>query len=292
MIALAAEPRPRLPLTDPVASGGGHAVVTLARWEGSVAAEVEDAVAVEEPLQIRLNGRDLVVTMRTPGQDFALAAGFLYTEGLITDREQISGMAYCENQENPELRNVVQVYLEEARDTRGSFARTERHFTAMSSCGLCGKTSIEAVRCLAPPIEERGMKVPPEVIRRLPGAMRAAQQTFQRTGGLHAAALFDPQGSLLALQEDIGRHNALDKLIGAELLAGRTSLYGHVLLVSGRTSFEILQKAAVARIPVVCAVSAPSSLAVQLAQALNITLVGFLRGESMNVYSGAQRIGG
>ncbi|HZO89988.1 MAG TPA: formate dehydrogenase accessory sulfurtransferase FdhD [Chthonomonadaceae bacterium] len=267
-----------------------QAEVPITRWEGDTARESVDSVVVEEPLEIRINGESLTVTMRTPGDDFALAAGLLFTEGIIRSADDIGGMAYCTDPDNPHLQNIVNVYL--AGDWRPDQerGRWQRSFMATSSCGLCGKASIEAVRCFAPPIAASDFRVSVGVVRCLSERMRAAQRVFARTGGLHAAGLFDQEGALLVLREDVGRHNAVDKLLGAELLAERIPLSERILMVSGRTSFEIMQKAAVAGAPVVCAVSAPSSLAVQLARELNMTLIGFLRGDTMNVYAGAERV--
>ena len=269
-----------------------HAEVAITRWEGDRAREDVDTVVVEEPLEIRIHGESLTVTMRTPGDDFALAAGLLFAEGIVRGPDEIGAMAYCEDPENPELQNIVNVYLEAGWPQDTEAARWKRNFLANSSCGLCGKASIEAVRCLAPPLPPSEFRVSVGVIGQLSDRLRAAQRIFAKTGGLHAAGLFDGAGNLLALREDVGRHNAVDKLIGSELLAGRAPLSERILMVSGRTSFEIMQKAAVARIPIVCAVSAPSSLAVQLARDLHMTLIGFLRGDTMNVYAGAERLAG
>lgn len=265
-----------------------HTEVTITRWQGDDSRRSFDQVAVEEPLEIRINGESLSVTMRTPGDDFALAAGFLHAEGIIHSGEEIGSMAYCSDPENPELQNIVNVFLDAGWQSEDR--RWKRNFTATSSCGLCGKASIESVRLHAAPLDSRCFQVPAAVIRSLPDRLRAAQRTFEKTGGLHAAGLFDGEGALLSVREDVGRHNAVDKLIGAELLADRVPLGERIMMVSGRTSFEIVQKAAVARVPVLCAVSAPSSLAVQLARDLNMTLIGFLRGENMNVYVGEDRV--
>ncbi len=269
-----------------------QAEVTITRWQGDTARESRDTVAAEEPLEIRINGESLAVTMRTPGDDFALAAGFLLAEGIVQTADEIGAMAYCADPENPDLQNIVNVYLASDWNPDVETTRWKRNFTANSSCGLCGKASIEAVRCLAPPLPDSDFRVSVGIIHTLNERLRAAQRVFAQTGGLHAAGLFDGQGTLLALREDVGRHNAVDKLIGAELLAERVPLAERLLMVSGRTSFEIMQKAAVARVPIVCAVSAPSSLAVQLASDLRMTLIGFLRGDTMNVYAGAERVTG
>ncbi len=264
--------------------------VGIMRWQRDSVHAIQDCVAIEAPLEIVVNCSSLAVTMRTPGDDQELAAGFLYAESVVRSHQDITAMRYVGATGAPDRQNVLHVKLRPSAGFQPKDARLQRNFVATSSCGVCGKASLAATQCLAPPIEETHFAVTPAVIRTLSDQMRAAQSVFDRTGGLHAAGLFDAEGCLLSLREDVGRHNALDKLIGAEFLAGRTPLNRRLLLVSGRSSFEILQKAAMARIPVVCAVSAPSSLAVQLAHDLNITLIGFLRGETMNVYTGAHRI--
>lgn len=264
--------------------------VGIVRWQENAAQDTQDCVAVEQPLEIVVNCRSLAVTMRTPGDDFALAAGFLYAESVVKERQDIAHMRYVGAKTNPNRQNTLHVRLRPTVDFKTEEARLQRNFVATSSCGMCGKASLAATQCLAPPLEDTAFMVSPAVIRTLNARMREAQSVFDRTGGLHAAGLYDASGNLLSLHEDVGRHNALDKLVGEEFLAGRVPLNQRLLLVSGRSSFEILQKAAMARIPIVCAVSAPSSLAVQLARDLNITLVGFLRGDTMNVYSGAHRI--
>jgi FdhD protein len=263
------------------------ATVHLRHWNDGEFYAAADSVVVEEPLEIRIHGEALTVTMRTPGADLALAAGLLLSEGIVRDPDEIISIAHCSDPES-EANNVVNVFLSTNYDALDS--RWSRRFASTSSCGLCGKTSLDAVRSLSFPPASPHIKVSPTVVSGLPDAMRAAQRTFQRTGGLHAAGLFDASGELLGLHEDVGRHNAVDKLLGGEFLAGRTPLHDRILLVSGRTSFEIVQKAAAAGIPILCAVSAPSSLAIELAAAQNITLVGFLRGQSMNVYSVPNRI--
>ncbi len=250
-----------------------------------------DLVAIEEPLEVRLahdvGGRrvhvPVSVTMRTPGHDDELAVGFLYTEGIVVTREQVAGVRACGTG------NVVRVDL--AAGVGVDLARLRRHFYTTSSCGVCGKASLEAVkvRTRHRPVEGRPV-VDAEIIHRLPEVFRASQTVFERTGGLHAAALFNPAGELLCLREDVGRHNALDKLIGAEFLAGRTPLADRVLLVSGRASFELVQKAVVAGIPILAAVGAPSSLAVDLARKHGLTAIGFVRPDRFNIYTGAERI--
>jgi FdhD protein len=277
-------PEPRTPNPEPLAD------VRIVRWEGDTNRDSADAVVVEEPLEIRVNDESLVVTMRTPGDDFALAAGFLFAEGIVRSSWDIAAMGYCAAPGDPDAQNLLNVQLKTGWSSEDAASRWERSFIATASCGVCGKTNIEAARCHAPPLEETEFRVPVGALRGLSERMRAAQRTFERTGGLHAAGLFDREGTLLSLKEDVGRHNAVDKLVGAEVLAGRVPLSERILLVSGRAGFEILQKAAAARIPVVCAVSAPSSQAVQLARDLNMTLVGFLRGDTMNVYASPHRI--
>lgn len=276
---------PDEPIEPPVAS------VRMWRVEEAKAAELSDELAVEDPLEIRLafdrDGRrvrrGVSVTMRTPGHDRELAIGFLIGEGIIESREQVASV------EDWGPGNVVRVELRPGVDV--DIEHLERHFFATSSCGVCGKASLEGVH-VSPrsgPISGRPT-VEAEVVRRLPAALRAAQDTFERTGGLHAAALFDPAGHLLEIREDVGRHNALDKVIGAACLAGRLPLHEAVLVVSGRVSFELVQKAAVAGIPVLAAVGAPSSLAIELAQRHGMTVIGFLRPDRFNLYCGLERI--
>jgi FdhD protein len=229
--------------------------------------------------------RTLAVTMRTPGHDFELAAGFLFTEGLI-DPGDLRGVRYCDVPREEQHYNVVTVAV--GRPLPDLAARA---FYTTSSCGVCGKASLEALDVQCAPVAP-GPEVAPEVLTALPEELRRVQRVFDRTGGLHAAALFDAGGKLLSSREDVGRHNAVDKIVGAELMAGNLPLAGRILLVSGRASFEIVQKAAVAGIPIVCAVSAPSSLAVDAARRFGMTLVGFLREQRFNVYSHAERIAG
>ena len=244
-----------------------------------------DSLAREEPLEIRVRGRSIAVTMRTPGHDRELAAGFLLAEGLIKGPDEIIEIAPCLQGEAPE--NTLNVFLSPAVEV--DFQRLTRHVFATSSCGLCGKASIEAVHQRFPPVASN-LTISPQVLAALPDRMRAAQCTFAETGGLHAAAIFDAGGSLVVLREDIGRHNAVDKVLGHGLLANQLPFDSRLLLVSGRASFEIVQKALAARIPIVCAISAPSSLAVEFARESGQTLVGFLRGQTLNIYSGPQRI--
>jgi FdhD protein len=250
-----------------------------------------ETLAVEEPLEIRVNGTPITVTMRTPGSDFELAQGFLLTEGLIMGRADVLTIRYCDGRDEDGVNayNVLDVTL--APGLRPPDLDVTRNFYTTSSCGICGKASLDAVRvaCGEPPAASRPV-VDAAVIRRLPGSLRESQPAFDRTGGLHASGVFDAAGNLLALREDVGRHNALDKLIGAEFLAGRTPLRDAVLLVSGRASFELVQKAAVAGIPIMAAVGAPSSLAVELARERGITLLGFVSADRFNVYTDEGRV--
>ncbi|NEO99902.1 MAG: formate dehydrogenase accessory sulfurtransferase FdhD [Symploca sp. SIO2E9] len=251
-----------------------------------------DQLVTEEPLEIRLvlPHRTIALTMRTPGDDFELAAGFLYSEGVVSSREDIDKISYCVDPDldGEQLYNIVNVQLREGLSL--NLQPLERHFFTTSACGVCGKASLEALQLRECPIIPNGLQVSVEVIYSLPDKLRQVQRVFSSTGGLHAAALFDTQGQLLSVREDIGRHNALDKLIGSVLLSGKLPLNDSIVLVSGRSSFEILQKCLVAGVPIVCAVSAPSSLAVELAKEFGITLVGFLRGRRFNVYAGKDRI--
>jgi FdhD protein len=246
---------------------------------------MSDSLAVEEPLEIRVRGRSVAVTMRTPGHDRELAAGFLLTERIIRQRQDLVEIATCRASKEPE--NTLDVFLRSGVDV--DFAALTRHVFASSSCGLCGKASIEAVKQHFPPVDS-GIAMTAKSLALLPERMREAQKTFAQTGGLHAAAIFDAKGTLVVLREDIGRHNAVDKVIGHGVLENKLPFDRHILLVSGRASFEILQKALAARIAMVAAVSAPSSLAVEFARANGQTLIGFLRGSTMNIYSRPERI--
>lgn len=252
----------------------------------------QDQITTEEPLEIRLVSprRTIAITMRTPGADFELAAGFLYSEGIISGREDIQRMSYCVDAsvDGEQRYNIVNVALQEGLNP--DLQPLERHFYTTSACGVCGKASLEALRLWGYPAIPLEPKVTPEMIYTLPGKLRAAQGIFDATGGLHAAALFDATGELLLLQEDVGRHNALDKVIGSALLGEQLPLNNHLVMVSGRASFEILQKCTAAGVPIVCSVSAPSSLAVSVAKEFGMTLIGFLRGERFNVYAGVERL--
>ncbi|GLX49181.1 sulfurtransferase FdhD [Streptomyces hygroscopicus subsp. hygroscopicus] len=251
-----------------------------------------DTVAVEEPLEIRLNGEALAITMRTPGDDFALAAGFLVSEGVLSSVEDLRTITYCAGatQDGRNTYNVVDVRT--ATGVSVERFTLQRNFYTTSSCGLCGKASLDAVRTTArwQLSDDPALALSPELLATLPDRLREGQKVFSRTGGLHAAGLFDERGVLLDLQEDVGRHNAVDKLVGRAFQKGLLPLSRAVLMVSGRASFELVQKAVMAGIPVLAAVSAPSSLACELAGEAGMTLVGFLRGDSMNIYSGERRV--
>jgi FdhD protein len=266
------------------------ATVRITAVHDGLRSQRPDTVATEEPMEIRVGGpgqeaRAVAVTMRTPGGDYELAGGFLFTEGLIAPGE-IQRVAYCDDLGEDEQRyNVVTITLDRPFD----HDRLHRNFYATSSCGICGKATLEDVEVRCAPVAA-GTQVPASVLVSLPDALRAKQRVFDRTGGLHAAGLFTPAGELLTLREDVGRHNAVDKVIGEQLLAGRVPLADHVLQVSGRASFEIVQKAAVAGIPVVSAVSAPTSLAVEAAERFGMTLVGFVRDGRCNVYAHPERV--
>ncbi|WP_055532159.1 formate dehydrogenase accessory sulfurtransferase FdhD [Streptomyces graminilatus] len=254
-----------------------------------------DTLVAEEPMEIRLNGKPIAITMRTPGDDFALAAGFLVSEGVLAERRELQNIVYCAGAtaEGSNTYNVVDVRT--APEVVLPDITLERNVYTTSSCGLCGKASLDAVRTTARWAIDDGadappLRVTPELLAALPDRLRAAQRVFDRTGGLHAAALFTEEGELLDIREDVGRHNAVDKLVGRALQNGDLPLSRVILLVSGRASFELAQKAVMAGIPVLAAVSAPSSLAVDLAAESGLTLVGFLRGANMNVYAGEDRI--
>ncbi|MFK0730176.1 MAG: formate dehydrogenase accessory sulfurtransferase FdhD [Gloeotrichia echinulata GP01] len=252
----------------------------------------QDQLTTEEPLEIRLVSprRTVAVTMRTPGADFELAAGFLYAEGVISCKQDIQRLSYCvdESVDGEQRYNIVNVELRSGLIP--DLQPLERHFYTTSACGVCGKASLAALRLRGCPVISPEPRVKPEIIYSLPDKLRSAQGIFTATGGLHAAAVFDAQGNLLNLREDVGRHNALDKLIGSAMLSEELPFNNHIVMVSGRSSFELLQKSVAAGVPIVCSVSAPSSLAVSVAQEFGITLIGFLRGERFNVYTGWERI--
>lgn len=248
---------------------------------------LSDDVAIEEPLEIRLGNRPFVVTMRTPGHDEELAAGFMITEGIVQSAEDLKEIDRCQVSPTPE--NTIRIRLKKGNDSEAIDSR--RYGAVSSSCGVCGKTSLEDLRKSYPTIESR-CAIDRKTLLELPDALRTHQAVFDRTGGLHSSGIFDCEGNFLYLREDVGRHNALDKAIGHAALNGEFPLDNHVLVVSGRVSFEIIQKALAARIPIIAAVSAPSSLAISVARECGITLVGFLRSPTMNVYSHPQRISG
>ena len=282
------------------------------RVTGQTSQQTTDSLALEEPLEIQLaygplssrSIRSISVTMRTPGDDFDLAAGFLMTEGVIRDSNDIAGIAYAGDSSKQEdlalqamdvlklgsKQNIVRVDL--GTDVAVNLGSLQRNFYTTSSCGICGKASLLALRAVCPPRAPNNFKVDAQVLYRLPERLRASQGVFDRTGGLHGAGIFDSAGNLLALREDVGRHNAVDKLIGSEFLADHTPLRNRLLLLSGRASFELLQKALMGGIPMVAAVGAPSSLAVHVAKEFDITLVGFLREGRFNIYHGSHNIDG
>ena len=265
--------------------------VRVIAWRSGVPHEREDRLAGEEPMAIRACGPgqdpiDIAVTMRTPGHEAELAAGFLLTEGLVAGREDIAAIEVADPATSANPDDEVLVRLCAPLDPDGV---ATRNFVATASCGICGKASLDQVQVRCAPIPD-GPVVAPQTLLALPDLLRAGQAVFGFTGGLHAAGLFTPDGTLVALREDVGRHNALDKLVGSRLLAGELPLHDRILLVSGRASFELVQKAAVAGIPVLAAVSAPSDLAVEAAGRLGVTLVGFLRGDGFNVYARPDRV--
>jgi len=304
------EPAPPVPL----AGGRTTAQKSITRFVGHDSSITEDLLAVEEPLELQLaygpssarKVKSISVTMRTPGHDFELAAGFLMTEGVIREPDDIAEILYVAGRPQSEddadapqaedgvilpyqpERNIVQVSL--APDVLVSMANLERNFYTTSSCGVCGKASLLALRTVCPPRLPNNLEVSASVLYGLPNRLRTAQNVFDQTGGLHAAGLFDRHGELRSIREDVGRHNAVDKLLGAEYLADRTPLRDRILLLSGRASFELLQKSLMAGIAMVASVGAPSSLAVQVAKEFDITLIGFLRSDHFNVYQGASRI--
>jgi FdhD protein len=257
----------------------------VTEWNNGEVRSKQDSLAAEEPLEIRAGNTPLTITMRTPGHDLELAVGFLLTEGIIQSAGQIS-LLRLGAPKNGLRSNLVEIEL---KNCSFNLQDLERNFPSTSSCGICGKASIDSIRLRGLPQPDPAFRIDPEVLCRLPDILRAEQAVFSRTGGLHAAALFDADGQLLAVREDIGRHNAVDKIVGWALLQGHLPLSRHILLVSGRGGFEIAQKALAASIPVLASVSAPSSLAVKLARELGLTLIGFLRGRRFVVYSGEFR---
>lgn len=279
--------------TTSVRSNVSRTVTRLRRGNWS---EDDDVLATEEPLEIRLlwevDGtvvrKPIAVTMRTPGDDFELAAGFLYGEGIIASQADLVDVSYCTDEDEEQRLNIVNVTLRPGLTFDAS--RLERNFYTTSSCGVCGKAALDALEVQGCAVLPGGPVVSAATICALPGKLRDAQAVFDRTGGLHASGLFTPDGTLVSLKEDVGRHNAFDKLVGEQLLAGTTPLSPYLVMLSGRASFELLQKALVARIPIVAAVGAPSSLAVELAESFNITLCGFVKADGLNVYTGKERI--
>ena len=260
---------------------------TATKWRAGRADQIDDALAIEEPLEIRLAGRRFTLTMRTPGNDEELAAGFLLAEGFIANAEELGEIRRVRDAKGAFEPNAIDVILNVKAD--GLRERLKRNFTISSSCGVCGKTSIDSITQRIVPIASRA-KITAATILALGAKLRAEQEVFAATGGLHACALFDLEGNLLAAREDIGRHNAVDKIAGWALAGKMLPLSKSVMMVSGRLSFEIVQKAAAAGVPILVAVSAPSSLAVELADETGITLVGFLRDTSFNVYTHRERV--
>ncbi len=274
---------------------GRTVAIDVLSLSGDERARKQDDVVGEEPLELRIavggTTRSLAITMRTPGNDFELGAGFLYDEAVVRTRDDVVGLTYCVDPAvDPEQRyNILTAQLRDGLREPG-VDRLERHFTMNSACGVCGRAQLESLRDLGVAPVRDDVRVPASLLYQLPAKMRSSQRVFAATGGLHAAALFDQRGEAIALREDVGRHNALDKVVGWGLLNARLPFAHTVLVVSGRAGYEILQKSVMARIPIVCSVSAPSSLAVELARAFGITLVGFLRDDRANVYSLPERI--
>jgi FdhD protein len=282
--------------TDETARRGRTTEIEILALEGSASTSKYDRVVTEEPLELRLvagaASATLAVTMRTPGNDFELAAGFAFGESIVRGREEIAGIGYCLDPalDREQRYNVVNVEL--ARRELPDLVRLERHFAASSACGVCGRAQIQALHELGIEPLTDDVRVSAGLLYSLPDRMRDAQRVFASTGGLHAAALFNGVGEPIVVREDVGRHNAVDKIVGWGLLDGRLPFAGTILMISGRAGYEILQKSAVARIPIVCSVSAPSSLAVELARRFDIALIGFVRDGRANVYSGRARITG
>jgi FdhD protein len=263
------------------------------RWQDDTSVSNEEHLTIEEPFEVRLGHQSLAVIMRTPGHDVELALGFLLTEGIIQSANDVLSIENDQDADGLPLENVLNVTLAHPAQQAALQAHPttfERHFAVSASCGLCGKNSIADLMLSVPPLEPDEIRIPASIFYELSGQLRMQQSVFQHTGGLHAAGMFTRDGTLLLLREDIGRHNAVDKLVGYGLSAGMFPYREHILMVSGRTSFEIIQKALLARIPCVAAISAPSSMAVELADKGGITLIGFLRNRSMNVYTHPERI--
>ncbi len=263
-------------------------IYSILRWRDGRQIEVDDHLTVEEPLEIRVNGAPVAVTMRTPGHDEELAAGFCLTEGIVSEADEIVRVAVCDDSSDD---NIVDVSIEDSDAVHSAVEHSRRATYLSSSCGLCGKQTLDRIEQGTRPFAPSTPQITHAMLSELATAMRHQQTVFSRTGGLHSACLFDPGGSLIALREDIGRHNAIDKVVGHCLLQRHGEYTDRsILIVSGRSSFEVVQKAAVARIPIVAAVSAPSSLAIDLAKRLDMTLVGFLRNGRFNIYHGAERL--
>lgn len=263
-------------------------IYPILRWRDDRQSAVEDHLTVEEPLEIRVNGAPVAVTMRTPGHDEELAAGFCLTEGIVSNADEIVRVAVCDDSSDD---NIVDVSLEDSDAVHRAVENSQRATYLSSSCGLCGKQTLDHIEQATRPFAHATPRITHAMLSELATAMRQRQTVFSRTGGLHSACLFDSTGSLIALREDIGRHNAVDKVIGHCLLQRRSDYAEKsILVISGRSSFEVVQKAAVARIPIVAAVSAPSSLATDLAKRLDMTLVGFLRESRFNIYHGGERL--
>jgi FdhD protein len=279
-------------------SSEGFSRVPVNKVSVSESVDTTDSLAVEEPLEIRIGysekgrsvQRAISITMRTPGDDFELASGFLFTEGIISSPDQVREIHHCGKPTEEGFTNTIRVDLEDGVDV--DIKSLERHFYTTSSCGVCGKSSIEALRTGAETLIDVGFRISPDLIHSLPGLLRKRQAVFEETGGLHASGLFNAAGELVELREDVGRHNALDKVIGARFLKGEKRLSETVLMVSGRASFELVQKALMAGIPVMLAVGPPSTLAVDLAKEFGMTLVGFVRDGRYNVYAGGERVSG
>ncbi len=264
--------------------------VQITRFSAGAAEDAPDVAAVEEPLEIRLNGRQFVVIMRTPGADRELATGFLLSERIITGADDLLVVRHCEDAEGEHAPNVLNVMLaDEAASRLDATIAGRRAVTATSACGVCGRRTIEDLMAGLAPVGG-AWRVPARLIDSLTASLRVAQSAFSETGGLHAAGLFDCNGRLVAAAEDVGRHNAVDKVIGAQVMMERLPLDERLLFVSGRASYEIVQKALVARVPLVAAVSAPSSLAIELSREAGLTLLGFVRNGSFNVYTGIERV--
>jgi FdhD protein len=266
--------------------------VRVTHWKEHLQEQREDHVTVEEPFEVRVNHRSLAIIMRTPGHDHELAMGFLFAERVIHQAEDVHAIEDAIDDDGLPLANVVNVHLHpnEKQDSITCIDNFERHFAVSASCGLCGKNSIDDLMLTVPSLKEEGLRIPTSCIYELTGQLRIGQDVFTHTGGLHAAGLFTATGELCLLREDVGRHNAVDKIVGHGLLHNTLPYSRHILVVSGRTSYEIIQKALLAGIPCIAAISAPSSMAIELADQAGITLIGFLRDHAMNVYTHPERI--